>query len=69
MTEKEINDIDSRAVPLSGAPKEDIIALVDEVRRLRRIIRQNGAYRSISFPNMGKVLLSNWAQEALGESS
>lgn len=69
MTEKEINEIEMRAVPLNGAPKEDIMVLIDEVRKLRRAIYKNGTYRSITYPNIGRVMLFDWAKAALNETS
>lgn len=67
MKEQEINQIEARAVLLSGEPHDDLMKLIDEVRRLRLAICRNGTYRSITYPNIGKVLLANWAKAALDE--
>lgn len=68
MTEKQISEIESRSAS-TGNLSSDMVALIKEIRRLRDIVRRNGAYRSITYPNAGKVALFSWAQEALGESS
>lgn len=67
MTDKEIDAIEARAVPLDGAPKEDLMALVDEVRRLKKAIRKHSAYRSMTYPNIGKVVIPEWARMVLDD--
>lgn len=70
MLEKRINEIEAKASAMAaGEAKDDLMELIAEVRKLRRAICQNGSYRSITYPNTGKVVLFDWAKAVLNETS
>ena len=68
MNDNEFNEISET---LESMPPDRLLfvakALALEVGRLRKAIKQNAGFRSVSWPTKGQIILTKWAKEALGE--